>query len=296
MAGEGVIHELFDTSSDEESDNNLNNNPPAQLVFPEQQIVINLVDSQDDDGIDLPCKRAKLAAPLGGPRETPCMGLVMNDVGVQPVDFILDNLPSTWSNELLPVSWVYMMLRSRTPSTSKDFVGKWMWFVPASEVDERTIQVASALEQGLLGHYVKVPPVDCVQGYCSTTPSSSSSSSSSSPVVKAPLNRAVPLIVYTADFRDRADVLRVGLALRALGQRGTMSYKPDVFTLSDQGIHGSGQLPRSVYQLRKDQDGLTLTDGGAAYATAIYLATGERDTSSSIPQIPHYFPPSEPER
>ena len=40
--------------------------------------------------------------------------------------------------------------------------------------------------------------------------------------------RDTVLIVYTHDFEDAADVLRVGLALRALlGYEGSMSYKTD---------------------------------------------------------------------
>jgi hypothetical protein len=91
-----------------------------------------------------------------------------------------------------------------------------------------------------------------------------------------------PIIVYTKDFRDQADVLRVGLELRKLGGNArTLSYKPDVFTVSNSGIHGSGELEyKTIFQLKPQSNELTLVGkNGAALAVACEMVEREEVVS-----------------
>ncbi len=158
-------------------------------------------------------------------------GWVRRPLHIDLMDYALANLPSTWNP--IEVAWVSLDM----------YVGKWMWFVYESQVDEKFIILAEALQNGLLGDCIKVPPVSCVQKFHDESQSSSNASSSSSATNASSSGSAsrsnsssaqqlgsssvVPFIVYTKDFRDRDDVLRVGLALRKLmGYSKTISYKP----------------------------------------------------------------------
>ena len=199
-------------------------------------------------------------------RSVPQMGIVRNLHTFQLVDFLLDNLPSSWSHELLNVHWVYVSRRANvTSSANSTCVGKWMWFVPASEVDEKSVLVAGALEQGLLGCSFKVPPVSCPQKGSNTYTNTNTNTNTNT--IR---ERYVPLIIYTEDFKDRNDVLRVGRSIQDLGA-GLLSYKPDVFTGSEDGIHGSDKLPKTIYTLKKGANKLSLTDNGRAYDVALSM-------------------------
>ena len=178
-------------------------------------------------------------------------GWVVRPSHVDMMDFVLDNLPSTWN----PTRVAWVNLRNYSPPTSTNntaltstdhrYCGKWMWFVPECVVDEKFIMLAEALQMGLLGDSLKVPPVQCVQKFSGDMPGDAESSNhhqnhnstsvaSSSTATSFGVQssggtermRVVPFIIYTKDFRDREDVLRVGLALRKLGIKKTISYKP----------------------------------------------------------------------
>ena len=89
-----------------------------------------------------------------------------------------------------------------------NYSGKWMVMaVPDAYLDERWARACDAVEAGEI-YAAKV------------VPGGGGSSGS-------------PLICYTTDFRDEADVLRAGLALRRrLGATTKLMYKPDVFTIA----------------------------------------------------------------
>ena len=79
-----------------------------------------------------------------------------------------------------------------------------MWYVARDKVDEVFMRLAETMEHGLLGHCIKVPGT-----------------------LKLGEGKAAVFIVYTKDFQDRDDVLRVGLKLReVLEIKRTFSYKP----------------------------------------------------------------------
>ena len=160
-------------------------------------------------------------------------GWVIRPAHIDMMDFAFDNLPSTFDHHT--VAWINLRNYSSASSSSSTedtadthkYCGKWMWFVAAHRVDEIFILLAGALQQGLLGDSIKVPPVSCKQVFAGSAPETATENTNQdgegSPRV---VPRVVPFIVYTKDFRDRDDVLRVGLALRKLGASRTISYKP----------------------------------------------------------------------
>ena len=122
--------------------------------------------------------------------------------------------------------------------------GKWMIFPKSENLDGAWLTVAHALHTGQLGDSCKV---------------------------NAKKEGSNVIIVYTPNFRDEKEVLRVGLALLDLfPYLEQISYKPDVFTLSDDGIYGGNTLPRTLYNLRRDRPRLLVTKGrGGESALAI---------------------------
>lgn len=108
-----------------------------------------------------------------------------------------------------------------------------MWFVESNEMDEVFLRISISLQENKLGRSAKI--------------STSSSTSFQSRVI----------CIYTENFLDTDDVLRVGLELRRIGAIQTINYKPDIFTLSDDGIYGSNSLPKKIYQLTKNSNKLT---------------------------------------
>lgn len=113
-----------------------------------------------------------------------------------------------------------------------------MWFVKSVDLDECFILVAKAFQMGLLGDSVKVPPMRTAA--------------------------VQPIIIYTNDFRDEDDVLRVALNLRQYASiEKTLAYKPDIFTLSDDGIYGGNSLPASIYNLKVGESKLIKTTNGS---------------------------------
>lgn len=155
-------------------------------------------------------------------------GWVSRPSHVDMMDFALANLPSTWHSR--GVAWI--SLRNFTANSNNEnkengYCGKWMWFIHENEVDEKFLMLADALQNGMLGHSIKVSPVSCRQ--CPNNPQDKNKSNQAS---------MTPFIIYTKDFRDRDDVLRVGLALRKLGNiHQTISYKPGTFSVLPLGFY-----------------------------------------------------------
>ncbi|MGY5877204.1 MAG: DUF1917 domain-containing protein, partial [Candidatus Thorarchaeota archaeon] len=89
------------------------------------------------------------------------------------------------------------------------FSGKWLLFRPPNLIDEVWSMIASAVTRGELGVAAKVA---------------------------SNLNRIVSnkttheICVYTYDYRNESDVMRVFNGLRALGIVETIYYKPDIYT------------------------------------------------------------------
>ncbi len=123
--------------------------------------------------------------------------------------------------------------------------------------DDEWVKVAIALEKGFLGPRCKTSPTGFV------------------------------IIVYTYDFRDQEDVLRVGMQLQHMFPKRMLSYKPDVFTNSLQGIYGSQEIPRSLFTLHPQSDKLAITkgkDGASALEIALSELAVELSFESQNPQ------------
>ncbi|MCC3771354.1 putative phosphothreonine lyase domain-containg protein, partial [Streptomyces sp. UNOC14_S4] len=84
--------------------------------------------------------------------------------------------------------------------------GKWLWFLPVRALDAGWRLVEQAVEDGKLGPGAKVATL----GH---------------PRNGDPTRR--PVIVYTVDCTNKADVHRVLVALRALGVNDALAYKTD---------------------------------------------------------------------
>lgn len=154
--------------------------------------------------------------------------------------WVIQNLPSMFDfNESL--YWI----RIRSPTMvfpHSKFFGKWMLFPKEEDFDNTWITVAVAMMHDLLGPRCKAN------------------------------NRVV--IIYTYDFRDATDVLRVGLNLQRIFPARHLSYKPDVFTMSVDGIYGSNTIPKTIYTLVPGKRELTktyCTSGLAAVDLAVTM-------------------------
>ncbi len=100
----------------------------------------------------------------------------------------------------------------------KDYVGKWMLFIPAKRINETWDKIKRETESGNLGIAAKTATM---------MPNARSNDS------------FVQLIcVYTKDFSDLEDVKKVLGKLRDLGFAGRLNYKEDEATRSD--IYGKG--------------------------------------------------------
>lgn len=85
--------------------------------------------------------------------------------------------------------------------------GKWMLFIPSTQIVTVWANIENAVNNGRLGHVAK----------CSV----------------APNNRGIHLIcVYTKDYSDLDDVTRVLTRLRTMGYSQRLSYKEDNATRS----------------------------------------------------------------
>lgn len=105
-------------------------------------------------------------------------------------------------------------------------VGKWLMWVPVSEVDGMWEKVKKALKSGKLGCGAKV------------------ATARPHPRAKSPDERV--LCIYTRDWQDVEDVFRVREGLRELGVTWKIPYKTDADTLAGR-YSGSGHGRVSKY-------------------------------------------------
>jgi hypothetical protein len=106
--------------------------------------------------------------------------------------------------------WIVEDAPSARPNAVDDeLAGKWLVFLPADQVDGAWQRVRDATAAGELGISAKV--------------------STAKPNPDARDDRYV-VYVYTADWRDEAEVMRVREALRALGVEDRIGYKRNLET------------------------------------------------------------------
>src|SRR5262245_15869141 len=110
-------------------------------------------------------------------------------------------------SEETDVYWLHAARKTGSYPASTENCGKWLVFVPLSQIDEVWAKIKLATEEGRLGSAAKV-------GTARPNPNAT--------------NRASKVIcVYTYDWTDEADVRRVRHELRALGITSKIPYKAD---------------------------------------------------------------------
>ena len=113
--------------------------------------------------------------------------------------------------EVTDVYWIYAIRNIGMYPAATDQSGKWLVFVPVSQVDEVWAKIKLATEEGKLGGASKV------------------STGLSNPNAAEPENKVI--CVYTYDWTDEEDVTRVREELRNLGITHKIPYKSDEDTL-----------------------------------------------------------------
>ncbi|GAU71327.1 putative hypothetical protein [Streptomyces sp. NBRC 110611] len=98
---------------------------------------------------------------------------------------------------------------SRDTDADAAAYGKWLWFLPVRALDAGWQLVKAAVEAGHLGPGTKVATLG--------------NGSRGDPTRR-------PVIIYTVNHHDEDDVLRVLVALRALGINDALAYKTDEAT------------------------------------------------------------------
>lgn len=96
------------------------------------------------------------------------------------------------------------------PEPDENYSGKWMIFMPWKDIDEGWQRIRKATIRGKLGRYSKV------------------STKKVNPNSNDP--RTGVIIVYTYDYRDKKDVMKIRNTLREMGFTKPLLYKSDADT------------------------------------------------------------------
>ena len=107
--------------------------------------------------------------------------------------------------------WLYSKRKKGKYPISTKNCGKWLIFVPIKNVDEVWQKIKIATENGLLGNSSKVATAK-------ENPNAIDS------------NKRV-ICVYTYDYTDKEDVMRIREALKDIGFNNKIPYKTDNATL-----------------------------------------------------------------
>lgn len=121
-------------------------------------------------------------------------------------------------SQVTDVPWLHALPPSTSVETDPEHGGKWMVFAPVHLVDVEWRAVRQATREGRLGVEAKV------------------ATAYANPLARTPDER--PIMIYTRDWRDQADVERVLIALREIGITGKAFYKRDADTRA--GNYGGG--------------------------------------------------------
>jgi len=117
-------------------------------------------------------------------------------------------------SQVTKVYWISAVRRNGSPYPVPSFKsGKWLIFVPNEQVDAVWSKIKKATEEGLLGDSSKV--------------------ATSKPNPNAVSADKKVICVYSYDWTDYDDVMRIRAELRNLGINWKISYKSDADTASD---------------------------------------------------------------
>ena len=114
-------------------------------------------------------------------------------------------------SEVTEVNWIYAVRKTGSYPSATDQSGKWLVFVPISQTNEVWAKIKKATEDGKLGGSSKV--------------------ATALPNPNATESDKKVICVYTYDWTDEEDVVRVREELRKLGVTGKIPYKSDEDTL-----------------------------------------------------------------
>lgn len=124
-------------------------------------------------------------------------------------------------SQVTEIPWLWTFCKNDYPKEVRS--GKWLLFVPANEIDVVWGKIKRAIQLNLLGNSVKV----------STMWKNSHAQS---------LNAKV-ICIYTYDYEDREDVLRIRTNLRKIGFNRKIPYKTDEATSEGKyGINGNTRI------------------------------------------------------
>ena len=115
-------------------------------------------------------------------------------------------------SQIMNVYWLFAERKQESYLQTSENSGKWLIFVPIAQVDNIWSKIKSATEEGRLGHLTKVATAK-------TNPNASDSATK-------------VICVYTYDWADKEDVMRIRQELRQLGIIWKIPYKADEDTES----------------------------------------------------------------
>ncbi len=130
----------------------------------------------------------------------------MDKILEKEIEDILDK-PSMVTNDY----WVHATRKEGKYPKPKNS-GKWLLFVPNKSIDEVWAKIKRATEEGLLGERSK----------CATAIPNPNAKNQDSKVI----------CVYTYDWTDKEDVMKIREQLRQLGITNKIPYKSDEDTLT----------------------------------------------------------------
>ena len=118
----------------------------------------------------------------------------------------------TKPSEAQRVYWIYAESTNKYKKPT-EYSGKWMCFIPEKYIDAAWAQIKDATERGLLGGKSKVS------------------------TLKGKRGDDYVCCVYTYNWKDETDVMRVREELRELGFTKAIPYKTDADTLAKKYAH-----------------------------------------------------------
>lgn len=195
----------------------------------------------------------RFAPPLAQLRGRPdAEGWVRKARGIDAREWGKANKPSTFRAD--EIAWLYASGLGREPK-SESRVGKWQLFVSPAAHDDLWLEVLVALCQGRLGCAAKTAPPD---------------------------GKSAVIIVYTADWEDRSDVLRVALELFKITKPKVLCYKTDAHTLADKY---AGDGPTSLYKIKPGETQLTVDEAVLSEARALVGGAGRGAQQQQAPRV-----------
>ena len=124
--------------------------------------------------------------------------------------------------------WLYAFRKEATYPKASDNSGKWLIFMPLDQLDELWEKIKRSTEEGQLGSSSKV----------ATAKQNPNATDSSTKVI----------CVYTYDWTDRQDVMRIRGVLRKLGVTSKIPYKADEDTYAGKYAKRGNQRISKYYE------------------------------------------------